>query len=365
MSDTSDADSNNDYWLEYTNLQHVKHRLIEEYLKGWFPKLSWSGRILYLDTHAGRGSHRGGQAGSPIVALNTLIQHSARDHILRRCEAKFVLIEQDSNNLAALKSEIERLGPLPNNIKVHPTCGNSFEELQQLVTELKQNGNRIAPAFVFVDPYGFKVPGALLRDLMDSGRVELFINIIWRELNMAIVRPAGGLAQTLDMIFGGDSWRSAISSQDPDERAEQAIALLRSVTGAKWSTYIRMLGGNHATRYFLLHLTNHPDGRALMKDCLWKVCPSGGFYARRRDDPRQQFLISPEPDLNPLRAWVLRHLKERPKRWQELRQLLLEEIWREPQLNEIVRSLRNEGSICGEQFTGRFGPSANPLLRLI
>jgi hypothetical protein len=31
------ADPNPKYWAEYSNLQCVKHALIREYLKGWFP----------------------------------------------------------------------------------------------------------------------------------------------------------------------------------------------------------------------------------------------------------------------------------------------------------------------------------------
>jgi 23S rRNA A2030 N6-methylase RlmJ len=59
-------DTNLSYWEEYTNLQFVKHKLIEEYLKGWFPKLgSWSGNILYIDTHAGRGRYKGGYDVTP------------------------------------------------------------------------------------------------------------------------------------------------------------------------------------------------------------------------------------------------------------------------------------------------------------
>jgi hypothetical protein len=50
----------------------------------------------------------------------------------------------------------------------------------------------MAPAFLFVDPYGFKIPAKLLGDLMKAGRVELFINVMWRELDMLIQqRPTG------------------------------------------------------------------------------------------------------------------------------------------------------------------------------
>jgi len=65
-----------------------------------------------------------------------------------------------------------------------------------------------------------------------------------------------------------------------------------------------MLGANNATRYMLLHLTNHDAGRDLMKDCMWKMSPVEGMTARIADNARQEFLITPEPDLEPLRQCV-------------------------------------------------------------
>ena len=61
------ADNNDSYWKEYSNLQKVKHDLIKNYLQGWFPKMSlgpWGNpKLLYIDTHAGRGRHQTGQLG--------------------------------------------------------------------------------------------------------------------------------------------------------------------------------------------------------------------------------------------------------------------------------------------------------------
>ena len=146
----------------------------------------------------------------------------------------------------------------------------------------------MAPAFIFVDPYGFKVPGALLAQLMAAGRVELFVNVIWRELDMAIQQrqpPEHGLATTLDEIFAGDGWRS-IHGDTADVRMYRAMQLLSDTIGARWHTYIRMSSGRRATRYLLLHLTNHDQGRDLMKECIWRVAPDGGFEVRQRDDPK-------------------------------------------------------------------------------
>ena len=359
-------DTNPKYWLEYSNLQYVKHKLIGCYLGGWFAKLgSWAGRVVYFDTHAGRGSYATGELGSPLVALDTLLKHSSLTQLLQKSEFRFSFVERDPNNLEALKKELGSR-QIPSKIVIQTQAGDAFQTIQQIVDHLKVTGKRIAPAFAFVDPYGFKVPAAILRELMNAGRVELFINVIWRELDMAISqgREKPGMGATLDLVFGGPEWRERVVSSSFDERAEQAVRLLAEKIGAKWHTHIRMLGDNGATRYLLLHLTNHDDGRDLMKDCMWKVAPDGGYYARKSSDPGQQFLITPTPDLEPLRSWVKEKLKAQPSRWQDLVTQLRPELWREPHLNSVIRELRKAGTIEAHDFQPPFSQKANPLLTL-
>ena len=121
------------YWEKYSNLQKIKHQLICEYLKGWFPILStWQGRIIYLDTHAGRGTHKRGEQGSPVVALNTLLEHSFREKILQKCEVLFYFIEMDEKNITMLRQEVNKLGALPQNVKVEIQEGNCFEILTSI-----------------------------------------------------------------------------------------------------------------------------------------------------------------------------------------------------------------------------------------
>ncbi len=132
-----ESDASPDYWLEYSNLQHTKHALIREYLGGWFPKLGlWSRRIVYLDTHAGRGVHRAGQSGSPIVALNTLLTHSFRDRILGSSEVRFYFIEHDKANVGVLHEEIAALGKLPPRILVSASHGDCFAELEETLASM-------------------------------------------------------------------------------------------------------------------------------------------------------------------------------------------------------------------------------------
>lgn len=296
--------------------------------------------------------------------MTTLLEHDARDRLLKRSEVKFVFIEREEEDLANLKRELKALGPLPRNIDVLPHCGDCFQILADLVDSLQASG-KLAPSFFFCDPYGFKIPGHLLRRVMQFERVELFVNIIWRELDMAISQAdKPGMARVLETVFDGPRWRKAITATDIDERAEQCAQLFRTMTGAKWATYIRMLGENQRTRYFLLHLTNHAAGRDLMKDCMWRACPEGGYYVRKTDDPKQQFLIKPEPDLSPLRRWVLRKLSKGPRRWQDLIGEVRDTIWLEKHLNSVIRQLRKEKSIVADGYEGRFTRASNPRLQL-
>ena len=360
------ADPSPGYWQGYGPFQHVKHRLIKHYLDGWFPKLgAWAGRVLYVDTHAGRGRHSSGHAGSPLVALDTLLRHSYRDELLKKSEVGFLFIERDPANLNRLKDELDQIGDRPGRVHVSTSAGNAYRVLSDLVEGLQESGRNMAPAFVFVDPYGFRVPGHLLAQLMGAGRVELFVNVIWRELDMAIQQrqpPGHGLATTLDEIFAGNGWRT-IDGDTADDRMDQVVRLLSDTIGAKWHTYIRMSAGGTATRYLLLHLTNHDQGRDLMKECIWRVAPDGGFEVRQRHDHRQPLLITPEPDLAPLQKWLLERLRQRPHTRHELRQELRSTLWLPPHLRQVVGRLLKAREL--DESARMLSLPANPQLPLL
>ncbi len=107
------------YWAEYNNLQRVKHRVIQKYLGAWYPILTaWNGRVLYLETHAGRGKHGSGTPGSPLIAIEALLSHRSRDAILKGSEIVYVFTEIDQDNIDQLKKEIGALGALPKGVEI-------------------------------------------------------------------------------------------------------------------------------------------------------------------------------------------------------------------------------------------------------
>ncbi len=123
------------------------------------------------------------------------------------------------------------------------SSGDCYAQLESMLENLNEDRKRMAPAFVFVDPYGFKVPGQLLARLAAAGRVELFVNVIWRELDMAMAQgQTGGMANTLNEVFGNESWRGIERTLSFDERADKTVDLLRETYGTRWVTSIRMMG---------------------------------------------------------------------------------------------------------------------------
>jgi hypothetical protein len=219
---------------------------------------------------------------------------------------------------------------------------------------------------MFVDPYGFKIPCQLLREIMSNQGSELLVTVMWWELDMAIMHRtrSEALTKTLNDVFGCEDWRDISSLENADERAEVAVNLMRKQINSKWGTYIRMVDCGR-TRYLLLHLTNHNEGRDLIKNVLWKCSPEGGWEARKTDDPNQYLLFRPEPDLSSLENWLVEKLKKKSYTWIELEELIREEMWLSKHLWDIIKRLKDEKKIEPYNFEGKFSQKSNPTFKLV
>ena len=175
---------------------------------------------------------------------------------------------------------------------------------------------------------------------------------------------ASGLKATIDSVFGGYEWKNIVEIEDSDARGEAAVHILKKNIGAQWATYVRMLGDNNKTRYFLVHLTDHEAGRDLMKEVVWKCCPENGYYVRKTDNPNQQYLIKPEPDLKPLTSWLVDKLREKCYTWNELKEVLREKIWLPKHLWQVIRDLKSRNQIVAGDYVGRFSQKSNPSFQL-
>ena len=363
------SQTNEKYWAEYTGLQEAKHQLLRKYLAGWFPILtSFHGRVIYVDCHAGRGSHKTGQKGSPILALQELLTHQLRARILRSTEVQFMYFENDPTNYKHLCTEIASLGELPSNIKVEIVQEDYEKSLRERVNDMNRYNKLVAPSFAFVDPFGFTLSMELLNDLLALPRCELFINFMSRFVDMAIRQPvqASNLdsvqASNLDSLFGCSDWRNLASIEDYQERAYETMTLFSHQLKAKFVTHMNMIGANKVLKYVLLHATNHPRGRELMKESMWAAVPDGSFKAFERDNPDQLVLIEPELNLKPLKDLLWENFAGRQIRMKQIYDWLLQEWYLKKHVHQVLKEYKDQGFVNFSDYGKRFGFKNNPLV---
>ncbi|MBI3159835.1 MAG: three-Cys-motif partner protein TcmP [Chloroflexi bacterium] len=357
----ADRSIRDEYWQEYDGLQHAKHQLLRAYLGAWFPILArYNGRVIYFDCHAGRGRHETGQEGSPILALRVLLDHTNRERILQNCQVEFVFFETDKKNYEMLQQEITRLGVLPDGIAIHSYLQDYEESLEALLNDLSAHQQPLAPAFAFVDPFGFTISMNLLNRLLDFERSEVVINFMFRWVDMAIQQY--GQEKNMNALFGTSDWRKLQGIGDYDARTGEIITLYSSQLNAKYVTHMLMRGKNKVLKYVLFHATNHALGRERMKDAMWKTVPDGSFSASERDNPNQLILIEAEPDLRPLEDRLWQEFSGKTVDMTSLYEWLLGETYLKKHLHSVITDYRNRNIVAATGYVGRFAFKNNPLI---
>jgi hypothetical protein len=166
----------------------------------------------------------------------------------------------------------------------------------------------------------------------------------------------------MDRLFGSTTWKELRNIENATERSETAITLFGHQLKAQHVTHMYMRARNGALKYALIHASNHPRGRELIKGAMWKVDPGGTFSANEKDSPDQPVLLVPDPDLTPLETKLFRDFRGRVVPMKELYEWLLHEIYLEKHLHQVIRELRNEGNVIASGYDGRFAFNKNPTI---
>lgn len=268
----------------WTQAPHTaaKHDLLRRYLGGWFPVLStWHRRVIFLDGFAGPGIYEGGQPGSPILALNTFLDHSHFQK-MQATEFLFIFNERDQERFASLEQVIERIrderGGWPSNVRVH-TVNEAFVGLAEgMLTGL--GDQQLAPTFAFLDPFGYEgIPLAVIARLLSFQRCELFI---YFDFNSANRFATAGLKvdPLFEALYGTDEFKQAPPAGDPRRKTflhDLYARQLKSECGFEYVQSFEMVTDKNRTGSYLFFCTRNLKGVEIMKDAMWKVAPAGNF----------------------------------------------------------------------------------------
>jgi three-Cys-motif partner protein len=282
-----------------------KHLVLKGYLDAWFPILgSWTGRILFIDGFAGPGEYTGGEPGSPIIALNALREHRARD--LVKAEVIFFFVEKDSARARHLEELVGRLKPaLPRKCVVEVQCGSFDTAMTEVLDAVDAQKAKLAPAFLMVDPFGVSgTPMAVLQRFLGNPRSEVYVSFMYEALNRFKDTPE--FARHLDALFGTPDWREGIGIDDGGDRKDFYYGLYERqlrAAGAEQVVRFELYEGNRLV-YAILFATRSTKGADRMKEAIWKVAPFGDFVFRGTRSPQLGLELA-APDFGPLREALL------------------------------------------------------------
>ncbi|MFH1639076.1 MAG: three-Cys-motif partner protein TcmP [Chloroflexota bacterium] len=259
---------------------HAKHEILRYYLGAWFPILaSAPRRLLYVDGFAGPGVYKGREDGSPIIAIKV-----AKDHILREKlnqagrELLFLFIEKDEKRLENLKKKILEL-QLPSNFKIETVCDTFESAFGRVLSEIEEQGKRLAPSFVFIDPFGpTGFPLQLIGQLAKQARSEVLINFNYQAINQWFLNVPS-MHNRLDELYGSGIWRQALSIVDTSQKEDYLMNAYQSaLKSLGWQgRSFRMINKHNQTQYYLFFATKSWQGMLAMKQAMWRAAPLGDF----------------------------------------------------------------------------------------
>jgi three-Cys-motif partner protein len=276
----------------------AKHDLLSHYLKAWYPIIGrYSQRAVFIDAFAGPGVYEDGSPGSPIIALRTLLDHSAFA-TLRGCTFYFLFIESDKKRFAHLEAEITKMGALPANVQVMLRNSDFVTVADELASLIRDKKQGLAPTLAFLDPFGISgVPLNLIAQLLASDKCELFVTFMADHLNR--FARTGQIDRHCEELFGTDAYRRVRGMSALIDLYEKQ---LRDVAKFTYVREFEMLRSDGHPAYYLIHATRSEKGVEKMKDAMWKVDPGSGFSFSDRHAGQGSLFVGDHVDTGPLRA---------------------------------------------------------------
>ncbi len=316
----------------------AKHALLTRYLGGWFPVLTAQGynrRVVYLDGFAGPGIYSNGEPGSPLIAIETLVNHTLFPQ-LNHTEFLFLLVEGRKDRAVQLEEEIEkfwshRQGGKPPNVKTMVYAAEFVDVAEGLLEALHESKKELAPTFAFMDPFGWSgVPLDLISRLLAFDRCEVLFNFMYDSINRFVTDERPNIAKHFADLFGTDeALHHHARELHGDERKEFLRDLyarqLRDVAGFTYVRSFELVNADRGrTAYYLMYGTRHPKGLEVMKDAMWSLDPvAGQRFAGSTGG--QSVLFQDEPDLGPLRDAIVGQFAGSDVTVEEIERFVVEE----------------------------------------
>ena len=322
----------------------AKHVILRKYLNAWLPKLTrWNGRVVIIDGFAGPGLYSEGEDGSPVIALNSFVEHSYKGNM--EAEVKYLFVEADKKRCDSLKEVVSQI-KIPKAVDVSIFNEECEVTLKRALDYLDEQESRLAPTFAFIDPFGVQVPLDMVVRLMAHPKCEVLITFMISALHRFMSTPE--FEEPTDCLFGCGDWREALEMTG-NKRETFLRTLyqrkLEEVVGAEYVKFFTMRNTKNMTIYDLFFATNHPAGIDAMKDAMWKIDQTGGYSFSDATNPDQETLFSKEPDWDQMFNLLAERFKGTEQPWP-----IVEEAIRRTPFRILRRPLQAESRKENSRF---------------
>jgi len=284
----------------------VKHKILRRYLQAWFPILTQQAQnlrlqfgnldrreILFIDGFAGPGEYKGGELGSPLIAVEAVLNHKLQFPM----PVQMLFIEHRADRYSHLEQlldqKAQQVRSSPNLRGLLRECGDCDSKLNQLLDDCEHRQVKFGPALAFLDQFGYgSVSMKLITRILSYPQCEVFTYLSYKEMNRWIADDDKASAFT--RAFGGDEWKECRNLPER-ERREKLLSLYKAAlgnrAGAKYVVSFLMFDAKSQPLYWLLFCTNNLRGLEEMKKAMWHVDKNGEFRFSDCDNPGQLQLL--------------------------------------------------------------------------
>ena len=276
----------------------AKHGILRAYLEAWVAILSnsrFGTELLFVDGFAGPGEYRGGEPGSPIVAMKSVLDHNRT--LPKAVRLRFIELDERRHAHLATRvaQESARVATSQRLIVEDPILGNCEEEIRKLIAQRKRHRQTLGPALFFLDQFGYShVPMSLIRAIMAEPQCEVFSYLNGQRMN-AFLHDQTKWAGVTE-AYGDESWKPALKMCGR-ARQEFLISTYKDAirkhasTDYVWS-FAMFDSGGHLI-HWLVFTTNHWKGLLEMKKAMWKADKNGQYrFSDRVEGIGQQSFLS-------------------------------------------------------------------------
>jgi len=324
----------------------LKHKFLTEYLRAWAHKLgsharSRTLRLWYVDVFAGPWASADADLRDTSIHIGIQALEEAaqtwRDKDEVKIDVGAIFVEKDPHAFSRLRDYLHQHDGLVETHPLQGEFGRRVADIERLIGD--------DPAFIFVDPTGFK--GAQMQfiaPLTEPRYRDVLINVMFNHVNRWKDDPRAFLRRQMRAFFGLDD------SELPAKLSETELLRLyrrqlKRTCDIKWAADISVPHPTNDRTWFRLVVGGkHPKILEVFRDAERKVI--GIEAAIIREDARvrrteQTPLFSAEEtagpeelryarqrdeDLARVRPMLLEHLGDGQSPWQEIWPVLLEDL---------------------------------------